>query len=57
MQFSLFVHMERVTPQQDHAELYRETLELCQMADEGGFEAIWTGEHHGMDFTITPNPF
>ena len=27
------------------------------MADEGGMHAVWTGEHHGMDFTISPNPF
>ncbi len=26
------------------------------MVDHGGFHAIWTGEHHGMDFTIAPNP-
>lgn len=19
--------------------------------------SVWTGEHHGMDFTIAPNPF
>ncbi|MEL6979916.1 MAG: LLM class flavin-dependent oxidoreductase, partial [Pseudomonadota bacterium] len=25
--------------------------------DEGGMRAIWTGEHHGMGFTIAPNPF
>jgi len=31
-------------------------LELCRMADEGGMSAIWTGEHHGMSFTIAPNP-
>ena len=55
--FSLFAHMERYSPEQDHLELYREFLELCQMADRGGFSAIWTGEHHGMDFTIAPNPF
>ena len=57
MRFSLFVHMERLIPEQSHGELYAEFLELCRMADEGGFETIWTGEHHGMDFTITPNPF
>ena len=32
-------------------------LELCQMVDEAGFHAIWIGEHHGMNFTISPNPF
>jgi alkanesulfonate monooxygenase SsuD/methylene tetrahydromethanopterin reductase-like flavin-dependent oxidoreductase (luciferase family) len=48
--------MERINPQQSHKELYREMVELCEMADNGGFHAIWTGEHHGMDFTIAPNP-
>ena len=57
MKFSLFVHMERLGPEQSHRELYREFVDLCQMADQGGFDAIWTGEHHGMDFTIAPNPF
>ncbi|MGQ0567011.1 MAG: LLM class flavin-dependent oxidoreductase [Gemmobacter sp.] len=56
MKFSLFVHMERVTPDEDQRQLYAEMLELCRIADEGGLHAIWTGEHHGMDFTIAPNP-
>ena len=49
--------MERLTPEQSHAELYGQFLELARMADEGGMHALWTGEHHGMDFTIAPNPF
>lgn len=57
MDFSLFAHMERTTSETSHAQLYTEFLSLCRMADEGGMRAIWTGEHHGMDFTITPNPF
>ncbi|MDX1400424.1 MAG: LLM class flavin-dependent oxidoreductase, partial [Kiloniellales bacterium] len=57
MDFSLFVHMERLTRDQSHEDLYHEFVELCQIADAGGFDAIWTGEHHGMDFTIAPNPF
>lgn len=57
MKLSLFVHMERLNASQSHAELYREFIELCEMADAGGLHAIWTGEHHGMDFTIAPNPF
>ena len=56
MKFSLFVHMERVTPQEPERQLYEEMLELCRIADEGGMHAIWTGEHHGMSFTIAPNP-
>lgn len=57
MEFSLFAHMERLTPDQPHDQLYGEFLDLCTMADEGGMRALWTGEHHGMEFTITPNPF
>lgn len=57
MRFSLFVHMERVSSDQDQRELYDQFVELAKMADEGGMHAVWTGEHHGMDFTISPNPF
>ncbi len=57
MKFSLFAHMERVTQTQSHQQLYDEFIQLCQMADEGGMRAVWTGEHHGMEFTIAPNPF
>src|SRR5690625_2012265 len=57
MKFSLFVHMERLSPRQSQDQLYREMIQLCEMADQGGMHAIWTGEHHGMNFTIAPNPF
>ncbi len=57
MEFSLFVHMERIDPEQDQKQLYDEFVELCKLADAGGMRAIWTGEHHGMNFTIAPNPF
>lgn len=57
MKFSLFVHMERLDASQTHQELYEEFVQLCEIADRGGMHAIWTGEHHGMDFTIAPNPF
>ena len=56
MKFSLFAHMERLDPNQDMRRLHAEFLELCDMAEDAGFEAIWTGEHHGMNFTIAPNP-
>jgi flavin-dependent trigonelline monooxygenase, oxygenase component len=56
MKFSLFIHMERVTPDEPEKDLYDQMIELCQMADDGGMHAIWTGEHHGMNFTIAPNP-
>jgi len=57
MKFSLFVHMERLDASQNHKQLYDEFVALCEIADKGGMHAIWTGEHHAMDFTIAPNPF
>ena len=27
------------------------------MAEAGGMETIWIGEHHGMEYTVAPNPF
>lgn len=57
MKFSLFLHMERISEEQDQKQLYEEMIELCKIADQGGMHAIWTGEHHGMNFTIAPNPF
>ena len=56
MKFSLFIHMERISAADDERRLYEEMVELCRIADEGGMHAIWTGEHHGMSFTIAPNP-
>ena len=49
--------MERTSQQQSYVDSYDEFLGLCQLADQGGMHAIWTGEHHCMDFTIAPNPF
>lgn len=56
MKFSLFIHMERLNDRQSQEDLYNEMIALCKIADEGGMHAIWTGEHHGMNFTIAPNP-
>lgn len=56
MKFSLFIHMERVSANEPQQRLYDEMIELCEIADRGGMHAIWMGEHHGMNFTIAPNP-
>ena len=57
MKFSLFVHMERSDPETSHARLFDELTELVLAAEAGGFETAWIGEHHAMEFTISPNPF
>jgi len=56
MEFSLFAHMKRQSAEAPQEKLHEEFIALCQMADEAGMRAVWTGEHHGMDFTIAPNP-
>ncbi len=56
MDFSLFVHMERMSAKDSYQELHDQFIELAQMADAGGMRTVWTGEHHSMDFTISPNP-
>lgn len=57
MKFHLAINMERMTPTIDMREVERHTLEMVQMADEGGFEIAWSAEHHALEMTIAPNPF
>ena len=38
MKFQLVINMERMTPARDMREVERHTLEMVQMADEGGFD-------------------
>jgi alkanesulfonate monooxygenase SsuD/methylene tetrahydromethanopterin reductase-like flavin-dependent oxidoreductase (luciferase family) len=32
------------------------SLDLCELADELGYEACWVGEHHFSNFGVMPNP-
>lgn len=57
MKFSLFAHMERFDRSRSHQQLLADLVDLVQMAEAGGFETAWIGEHHAMEFTIAPNPF
>jgi alkanesulfonate monooxygenase SsuD/methylene tetrahydromethanopterin reductase-like flavin-dependent oxidoreductase (luciferase family) len=57
MKFSVFLHMERYDDSVSHKQLLDELGELVRIAEQGGMETAWIGEHHGMEFTIAPNPF
>jgi len=57
MRFTLAINMARATPDIDMREVARHTLEMVEMADEGGFEIAWAAEHHAIEMTIAPNPF
>jgi alkanesulfonate monooxygenase SsuD/methylene tetrahydromethanopterin reductase-like flavin-dependent oxidoreductase (luciferase family) len=57
MKFQLAINMERMDDSIQMKEVARHTLEMVQMADQGGFEIVWAAEHHAMEMTIAPNPF
>lgn len=57
MKFHLAINMERMDTTADMEEVARHTLEMVQMADQGGFEIAWAAEHHALEMTIAPNPF
>ena len=56
MKFSLFVHMERWDESVSHRQLFEDLTELTLMAEAGGFSTVWIGEHHSMEYTISPSP-
>ncbi|WP_353987729.1 LLM class flavin-dependent oxidoreductase [Ruicaihuangia caeni] len=56
MRFSLFVHMERWDETVSYEEAFENLTELTLLAEEGGFGTVWIGEHHSMEYTISPNP-
>jgi alkanesulfonate monooxygenase SsuD/methylene tetrahydromethanopterin reductase-like flavin-dependent oxidoreductase (luciferase family) len=57
MKFSLFAHIERYDDSVSHKQLLDELTEFTLLAEAGGMETIWIGEHHGMEYTVAPNPF
>ncbi|MDT9594218.1 LLM class flavin-dependent oxidoreductase [Nocardioides zeae] len=56
MKFSLFVHMERWDEEVSHTEAFENLVELTLLAEAGGFSTVWVGEHHSMEYTISPSP-
>jgi alkanesulfonate monooxygenase SsuD/methylene tetrahydromethanopterin reductase-like flavin-dependent oxidoreductase (luciferase family) len=57
MNFALSIHMERFSPGDSMRDAMGNMLALARMADDGGFETLWTAEHHTIECTISPNPF
>ena len=57
MNFQLAINLERRDDSLDMVEVARHTLEMVQMADQGGFNIAWAAEHHALELTIAPNPF
>ncbi len=57
MKFQLAINLERMDESLDMKVVARHTLEMVQMADQGGFNIAWAAEHHALEMTIAPNPF
>ena len=57
MKFQLAINLERMDDSLDMKDVARHTLEMVQMADQGGFNIAWAAEHHALEMTIAPNPF
>ena len=57
MKFAISLSMERFSPDASMNEARANMLRLARLADEGGFETLWTAEHHTIECTISPNPF
>ena len=57
MRFSVFQQVERYDDSVSHHQLQEELVLLTQQAERDGFCTVWVGEHHGMEFTVSPNAF
>jgi len=57
MKFQLAINLERLDDSIDMPTVAKHTLEMVQMAEQGGFDIVWAAEHHGLEMTIAPNPF
>ena len=57
MKFQLAINLERMDDSMDMNTVARHTLDMVQMAEQGGFNIVWAAEHHALEMTIAPNPF
>ena len=57
MKFSIIVNMARFDTSKSMDVIADEALDLVKSPIRGGFDIIWTAEHHTIELTISPNPF
>ncbi|WP_293576870.1 LLM class flavin-dependent oxidoreductase [Phaeobacter sp.] len=57
MKFSIVINMARFDTSKGMDQIAAEALDLVKIADQGGFDIVWTAEHHTIELTISPNPF
>ena len=49
---------EKVAPRADKSdrEIFNEEINIARIADETGFDSVWTIEHHFTPYTMVTNP-
>ena len=57
MKFQIAINLERMDNSTTMTEVQKHTLDMVQMAEDGGFTTVWAAEHHAIEMTIAPNPF
>lgn len=57
MKFQLALNLERNDDTVSMEAVRDHTLEMVQLAERGGFNVVWSAEHHALEMTIAPNPF
>ena len=49
MKFQLAVNLERMDNSIEMEDVKNHTLDMVQMADQGGFNIVWAAEHHAIE--------
>ena len=56
MKFSIAINMLRNDASVDVRSVWKDSLDLLRIAEEGGMVTAWAAEHHGLEFWHAPNP-
>ena len=56
MKFSIAINMLRNDASVDVRNVWKDSLDLLRIAEEGGMVTAWAAEHHGLEFWHAPNP-
>jgi len=57
MKFQLAINLERHSENISMEEVRDHTMDMVKMADQAGFNIVWSAEHHALEMTIAPDPF
>lgn len=57
MRFAISTDLERLSPEDTIEANLEHVVNQFRVAEAGGFEMGFVGEHHGHEYTIGPNPF